>query len=82
MPTAESCSRLASRRSLVSTSQPSTSSTDEPTDEVPARRVGGWDELYTTVPKGVVVDPTEVVDVLRRFIRQIVDEALTARGIR
>jgi hypothetical protein len=54
----------------------------EPSKEAIARVAAGRNELYTTVPKGVVVDPTELVDVLRRFVRQIVDEALAARGIR
>ena len=54
----------------------------EPSEEALARVRAGRNELYTTAPKGVVVDPTELVDVLRRFVRQIVDEALAARGIR
>ena len=53
-----------------------------PSEESLARVRAGRNELYTTVQKGVVVDPAELVDVLRRFVRQIVDEALTARGIR
>jgi len=54
----------------------------EPSKEAMARVAAGRNELYPTAPKGERVDPTEVVDVLRRFVRQIVDEALTARGIR
>ena len=54
----------------------------DPLEESLARVRAGRNELYTTVQKGVVVDPTELVEAMTRFVRQIVDEALTARGIR
>ena len=54
----------------------------EPSEESMARVRAGRNPAYSTqVRAHDAVDPAEFLDLLRRVIREVVEEALTARGI-